>query len=59
MELVVDVAETDGRLTGTVRYATSASTHPFTGLLELAACLERLCDEDPDSRTGEDHDCAR
>jgi hypothetical protein len=44
MELVVDIAEANGRLTGIVRRATSTDTHPFTGSLELLACLERLCD---------------
>ena len=58
MELVVDVAEAEGRLTGTVRRVTSTVTHPFTGALELVACLERLC-EDPAPRTGENHDRAR
>ena len=42
MELLVTVTETDGRLSGTVRRATSTVTHPFTGTLELVACLERL-----------------
>lgn len=60
MELVVDVAETDGRLAGTVRRATSTVTHPFTGHLELVACLERLCDAtDPDEQPGGHHDRTR
>ncbi|TCK27563.1 hypothetical protein [Pseudonocardia endophytica] len=47
MELVVDVTETDGRLQGTVRRPASTVTHPFSGTLELLACLERLgCGED-------------
>ncbi|WP_181782853.1 hypothetical protein [Pseudonocardia pini] len=47
MELVVDLTETDGRVRGTVRRATSSVAHPFTGTLELLACLERLSTEDP------------
>ena len=51
MELVVDVAEADARLVGTIRRATSTVAHPFTGHLELAACLKRRCDEDqPDEQ---------
>ena len=51
MELVVDVAEADARLVGTNRRATSTVAHPFTGHLELAACLKRRCDEDqPDEQ---------
>lgn len=57
MELVVDVTETDGRLRGTVRRAASTVTHPFTGTLELVACLERLGSVTPDTapepQTGE------
>jgi hypothetical protein len=56
MELVVDVTDTDGRLRGTVRRATSTATHPFTGTLELLACLERLGRETDTARdlpTGE------
>ena len=52
MELVVEVSETEGRLSGTVRRAASTIIHPFTGTLELIACLEHLGDEnleeDPD-----------
>jgi hypothetical protein len=49
MEILVDIAETDGRLEGTVRRAASAEVHPFSGRLELLACLERaLTSEDDD-----------
>lgn len=52
MELVVDVTEIAGRVSGTVRRATSTLTHPFSGTLELVACIEHLSDEaldeDPD-----------
>jgi hypothetical protein len=53
MELVVDVTGTDGRLCGTVRRATSTINHPFSGTLELVACLERLGGETPDDAAPE------
>jgi hypothetical protein len=42
MELLVDITSTAGRLTGTVRRPPSTTVHPFSGHLELMACLERL-----------------
>jgi len=44
MEILVDVTTAEGRLTGTVRRPASRTAHPFSGPLELVACLERLCD---------------
>ena len=45
MQILIDIARSsDGRLTGTARPADSASEGcRFAGVMELVACLERLC----------------
>jgi hypothetical protein len=58
MQILIDVARSsDGRLTGTARSADSASEgRPFTGVMELIACLERLCVTAPQHGTSSESD---
>jgi hypothetical protein len=44
MEIIIDVAKSrDGRLTGTAGLVESQNDLPFTGTMELLACVEELC----------------
>lgn len=48
MELLLTVAAgADRRLTGTARRRDGDAVVTFSGSLELLACLERLCRDDP------------
>jgi hypothetical protein len=64
MQILLDIARSaDGRLAGTARPADSAGHgRPFTGVMELVACLEQLCVATPphDTPPGPDRgSCAR
>jgi len=58
MQILIDVARSsDGRLTGTARPADSASEgRRFTGVMELVACLERLCATAPQQGASRESD---
>jgi hypothetical protein len=58
MQILIDVARSsDGRLAGTVRPADSASVgRRFDGVMELVACLERLCATAPQHGTSSGSD---
>ena len=43
MELHLTVTESAGRLTGTARTPDGDAILPFSGAMELLACIERLC----------------
>ncbi|HET6392315.1 MAG TPA: hypothetical protein VFG13_05810 [Blastococcus sp.] len=47
MELLLSVINTAGRLNGTARRRGCDAVVAFSGSLELLACIERLCQDEP------------
>lgn len=55
MQILLDVTQSaKGRLTGTAGPAADQDRLPFSGTMELVACVEKLCRADPATQKGQE-----